>query len=68
MTKMQKSSFIYEYNQCAIFLSKNRQVGVHTNHIDIHHHFMRYMAEDKDIYIQYIQSEDNPEEIMTNNT
>ena len=36
--------------------------------IDIRHHFLRDMVEDKNIYIQYIWSEDNPMDIMKKNT
>ena len=68
MTKVQKPSVIYEDNQGAILLAKNRKVVLRTKHINIPHHFLRDMVEDKDIYIQYIQSEDNPEDIMTKNT
>ena len=68
MTEVQKTSFIYEGNQGVIFLAKNRQVGIRTKHIDICHNFLRYMVEDKDVDIQYIISEDNPADIMTNNT
>ena len=68
MTKVQKPSVLYEDNKVEIFLAKIRQVGIHTNHIDIFNHFLRDMVEDKDIDIQYIWSEDNPADIMTNNT
>ena len=65
MTEVQKPSVVYEGIQVTIFLSKNRQVGLHTKHIDISHHFLRDMVENKDINIQYILIEDNPAEIMT---
>ena len=65
---MKKPSVIYEDNQGAIFLAKNRQVGICTKHIDIRHHFLRDMVEEKDIDVQYILSEDNPAYIMTKNT
>ena len=68
MTKVYKPSVIYEVNQGIIFLVKNRQVGIHTKHIDIRNHFLRDIVEDKYIGIQYIWSEDNPVDIMTNNT
>ena len=44
MTKLQKPSVIYEDNQGAIFLAKNRQVGTCTKHIDICHHFLQNMV------------------------
>ena len=68
MTKVKNPSIIYEDNQSTIFLAKNRQVGTRTKHIDIRHHFMREMVEEKDIDIHYIRSEDNSAEIMTKNT
>ena len=68
MTKAQKPSVIYEDNKGDILLAKNRKVVLHTKHIDIPHNFLRDMVEDKDLYIQYIRSEDNPEDIMTKNT
>ena len=68
MTKVQNSHVIYEDNQDMILLAKNRQVGIHTKHIDISHHFLGDMEEEKGINIQYIQREDNPEDIMNENT
>ena len=68
MTKVDKPSIICEDNQGAIILAKNRQVGIRTNHIDICNHFLRTMVEEKDLDIQYIRSEENPADIMTNNT
>ena len=65
---MEKPSDIYEDNQGAIFLAKNRQVGICTKRIDICHRFLRDMVEEKDIDIQYIHSEENPYDIMTKNT
>ena len=59
MTDVQKPSAIYKDNQGSILLAKDRQVGIHTKHIDILHHFLRDMVEDKDIDIKYIMSEKN---------
>ena len=67
MTKVEKPSVIYD-NQGAIFLARNRQVGICTNKINILHHFLWDMVQEKDIDIQYIQSEENPADIMTKNT
>ena len=68
MNEVQKPSVIYEYNQGAVFLVKNRQVDMRTKHIDGHHHFLRDMVEGKDVNIQYIRREDKPADIMTKNT
>ena len=51
-----------------IFLAKSRQAGMHTNNIDVLHHFMRNMVKEKDIDFKYIRSEENPADIMTKNT
>ena len=68
MTEGKNSSVIYEDDQGMIFIAKNRQVDIRKKHIDIRHHFLRDMVEEKDIYIQYIRSKYNPAEIMTKNT
>ena len=68
MTKLQNPFVIYEDDQGTIFLAKNRQVGIHTKRIDIRHHFLRYIVEDKNLDFQYIRSEENPAEIITKNT
>ena len=56
MTKVQNTSIIYEDNQGTIFLANNRQVGICTKHIDICHHFLWDIVEDKYIGIKYIRS------------
>ena len=68
MTEVKNPSVIYDDNQGAIFLEKSRQVGIRTKHIDICHHFLHDMVEDKDIDIHYIRSEYKPEDIMKKNT
>ena len=45
MTKVEKTSVIYEDNQGAYFIAKNRQLGIHTDHIDVRHNFLRDMVE-----------------------
>ena len=40
---------------------------MHTKHIDICHHFLRDMVEDKDMDIKYIRSGGNPAVVMTSN-
>ena len=44
MKEVQKPSVIYKDNQGAIFLMKNKQVGIHTKKIDICHNFLRVMV------------------------
>ena len=53
----QKPATIHEDKQGAIFLANNRQVGMNTKHINIHHHLLRYMLEEKYIEIKNIRSE-----------
>ena len=45
MIEEEKPSVIYEDDQGAIFLAKKRQVGIHTKHIDISHHFLQDIVE-----------------------
>ena len=68
ITNVKNPSIIYEDNQGKNFLAKNTQVGICKKHIDIHHHFLWGVVKDKDTYINYIWSEDNPEYIRTNHT
>ena len=68
MTELQEPSIIYEDTQGYIHLAKNRQVNICTNHIDIRHHFIQDMVEYKDNDIYYIQSENDPVDIITKNT
>ena len=67
MTEFQNPSVMYQDNQGAILLAKNRQAVMCTNHIDIRRHFMRNIVEDKDINIKYIGIKEDPVYIMTNN-
>ena len=67
ITEMQNPSVVYEDNQEAIFLANNRKVCMRTKHIDIRHHFLRDMVDDKDIDIKYIRIEENPADIMMKN-
>ena len=48
ITKLKKPYIIYEDIQGESFLEQNRQVGVFRKYIDIQHHFLRDMVEDKD--------------------
>ena len=64
---MESTYVIYEDNQGAIFLAKNRQVGLRKKHINICHIFLRYMVEYRDINIHYIRNEDNPDYIINKN-
>ena len=67
ITEVWRPEIMHEFNQGANFLAKNRQVGMRTKHTNIRHHFMRYMVEGKDMYINYIRSKVNHVEITTKN-
>ena len=59
---------IYEDNLGAMFLAKNAQVSARTKHIDVRHHYIRELLEQKKIQLKFIRSEDNAADIMTKNT
>ena len=63
MAEVQNPSVVHENNQGAIFLANNKQVGICTKHIDICHHILREVIEDKDMDIKYIINEENPADI-----
>ena len=67
MNEIHNPLVLHEDNQGAIFPAKNRQVDMRTKHIDICHHFLRYIVEDKYIDIKYISSEEKPVLIMKKN-
>jgi hypothetical protein len=54
-------------NTGAIYLAKNQQVGARTKHIDIKHHFIREMIEEKKVNIRFVGTEDNPADTLTKN-
>ena len=58
MSEVQKPEFVYKYNQGDIFLAENRHVNMCTKNIDICHHFVRDMVEEKDMVIYYIRSKE----------
>ena len=67
MTEVQKTEVLYKDNQVSVLLANNMQVGIRTKHIDICHHFLKGMSENKYMDIKYIRSEENPAYIMKNN-
>jgi hypothetical protein len=62
------TAILYEDNLGAIYLLKNQQISPRTKHIDIRHHFMRNLYEEKKIDIRFIRTLDNPADIATKNT
>ena len=56
---------IHEDNTGAIFLSKNKQVGGRTKHIDVRHHFIRDLIHMKILEVVFVRSEENVADILT---
>jgi hypothetical protein len=53
LTGQKKPAIIYEDNLGTIFLVKNQQVSSRTRHIDIRHHFMRYLQDKKEFDVRF---------------
>lgn len=68
ITGLQNTAIIYEDNLGAIYLVKNYQVSARTKHIDIRHHYVRDLRNEKKLDIRFKRSEDNSADIMTKNT
>jgi hypothetical protein len=68
ITRVQHTAVIYEDNLGAIYLVKNQQVSSRTKHIDVRHHYLRDLHNDKVIEVRFKRSEDNSADIMTKNT
>ena len=52
-------------SQSAIHLSKNQAHHERTKHIDIKHHFIRQIIEDKTVFLTKIVGEDNAADMFT---
>ena len=52
ISEAQKPAILHKGNQWTIFIAKNRQVGMSTDHINICHHFLSDMVKDKETYIK----------------
>ena len=62
-----KPSIIAEDNTGAIFLSKNKQVGSRTKHIDVQYHFIRDKVIDGDVKVEYVHTKKNPADLLSKN-
>ena len=60
-------SKILEDNTGAIFLSRNKQVGARTKHIDVRYHFIREKVENGNILVQYVNTLKNPADLLSKN-
>lgn len=56
---------VFEDNQSCIHLAKNRENSKRVKHIDIKHHFIRNLVEEKTIVLQYIRSSEQLSDIFT---
>ena len=52
-------------SQSAIHLSKNQAHHERTKHIDVRHHFIRQIVEDKIVFLTKIAGEDNAADMFT---
>ena len=66
--EVQKSSIAYEDNKLAIFLANNIQSGMRNKHINILYLFPNNMVKERDIDINYIRVQENPMDIMSDNS
>ena len=62
-----KPSVIFEDNLGAIYLTKNSQISQRTKHIDVRHHFIRGLINNKVLDIKFVKSRMNTSDIMTKN-
>jgi hypothetical protein len=68
LVEERKTAIIYEDNLGTIFLVKNQQLSSRTKHIDIRHHYMRDLQDNKALDVIFKRSENNSADIMTKNT
>ena len=66
VAKCERPGVIYEDNTGAIFLVKNKQVGMRTKHIDVRAHFIRDLH-GKDLRVIYEKTDENPSDLLTKN-
>ena len=62
-----KSSVIFEDNLGSICLTKNSQISQRTKHIDVRHHFIRSMINNKVLDVKFVKSRLNTSDTMTKN-
>jgi hypothetical protein len=54
-------------NTGALFLAENSTTGQRTKHIDVRHHFIRNLIEDKIIEVKFVKTADNDADSYTKN-
>jgi hypothetical protein len=60
-------SIIAEDNTGAIFLTKNKQVGSRTKHIDTRYHYIRDKVTEGNIAVVYVNTAKNPSDVLSKN-
>ena len=58
---------LYVDNAGALFLVNNKSTTGRTKHIDVRHHYMRDLVENKIIEVGYVPTEENTADIFTKN-
>lgn len=62
---VQGTMILFEDNQSAINILKNPFQHSMTKHIDIRHHFIRELVEEKNVVLSYIKIEDQLADFLT---
>jgi hypothetical protein len=60
-----KVPVIFNDNQSAQMLSKNRQFSKHTKHVELKYHFIREAIEKNKVKLDYIQNEELMADLLT---
>ncbi|MEM7061309.1 MAG: Ty1/Copia family ribonuclease HI [Pseudomonadota bacterium] len=58
---------MHEDNAGALFLAKNMAVGQRTKHVDTRCHYVRELVERKELEVRYINTRNNPADLLTKN-
>ena len=61
----QKHIDVFCDSQSAIHLAKNQVLHARTKHIDVRYHFVREILEEGEIFLQKIQTSENPADMLT---
>lgn len=60
-----KTVVLYEDNQSAIHLAKNRETCKRTKHLDVKYHFIREKVEEGTIQVEYVPTSDQLADVLT---
>ncbi|KAI4364901.1 hypothetical protein MLD38_020932 [Melastoma candidum] len=63
--KVNESTTIFCDNQSAIAITKNPIFYARSKHIELRHHFIREMVSQKEILLEFINTHDQPADILT---